>query len=112
MAIPITLTTSTETITIMLVVTVENGTIALIPQIVRFVSPVAKTIEYINLVSTYSHKYRIENASTNHSQIIVATPPHEQLQGEQFVGMTVVYDPFTKENNNSVNEWTNVKKQH
>ena len=78
-SLPITLRTNVESLRIMMVIRVENGTIALIPQIVRFNSPIERTIEYLNLVSTYSQNYKIVNVSTNYSNIIVAIPPHEEL---------------------------------
>jgi hypothetical protein len=70
-----------------------------------------RTIEYLNLVSTYSQKYRIANVSTNLSSVVVAIPPHGDLFGNQFVGMTVVYDPYPAPRNASEHEWSSSRKQ-
>jgi hypothetical protein len=109
--LPLRLITNVETISIPLIIRVENGTIALIPQVVKFRTPFERTIEYLNLVSTYSQKYRITNVSTNYSSVIVAIPPHGDLQGNQFVGMTVVYEPYLSEFNLTEGDWSTAKKQ-
>ncbi len=41
---------------------------------------------------------------------MVAIPPHGDLHGNQFVGMTVVYDPFPVANSTD-GDWTNSRKQ-
>lgn len=51
--LPLRILTLEEHITKPIKFKVENGTIALIPQISRFPSFYKKSIEYLNLVSTY-----------------------------------------------------------
>lgn len=79
-ALPLQILSSTENIITMLRVRVENGTIALIPQIIRLRNAFGRTVDYLNLVSTFSEKYRISNISTNHSCLTVHANNHSHIQ--------------------------------
>jgi hypothetical protein len=48
------LSTPNEVIKSEMIVRIENGTIALLPQVIRFTNSYSRQIQYINLVSTYS----------------------------------------------------------
>jgi len=55
----------------MLQVRVENGTIALIPQVIRLRNAFMRTVEYLNLVSTFTQKYKIDSLTSNLSTLSV-----------------------------------------
>jgi hypothetical protein len=71
--VPMRMVTETEDITVNLQIRVENGTIALIPQVVRLRNAFARTVEYLNLVSTFSRSYRIDSITSNLSTLSVAS---------------------------------------
>jgi hypothetical protein len=87
------LATANEVVSAELLVRTENGTIALIPQVVRFTNAISRQIQYINLVSTYSQQYGIREVSTNLSGLTVHYGQPASIQGNEWVGMSVVYDP-------------------
>jgi len=55
----------------MLQIRVENGTIALIPQVIRLRNAFMRTVEYLNLVSTFTQKYKIDSLTSNLSTLSV-----------------------------------------
>lgn len=69
--LPLRILTAEEHITKPIKFKVENGTIALIPQISRFQSFYKKSVEYLNLVSTYREPYRIKSITSNLSNLLV-----------------------------------------
>jgi hypothetical protein len=73
----------------------ENGTIALIPQVLRFRNAISRQIQYINLVSTYSQQYSIIEVTTNLTGLSVHYNQPPIILGNEWVGMSVVYDPVS-----------------
>ncbi len=73
----------------------ENGTIALIPQVLRFSNAISRQIQYINLVSTYSQQYSIREVTTNLTGLSVHYNQPPIILGNEWVGMSLVYDPIS-----------------
>ena len=69
--VPFSIQTPNEKIEKSLKFKVENGTIALIPQVLRIPSAYEKSVEYLNLVSTFSEPYKIKSTTVNSSNIEV-----------------------------------------
>lgn len=90
--------TASEVVNADLLMRTENGTIALIPQVLRFTNAISKQIQYINLVSTYSQQYSIREVSTNLTGLSVHYNQPPTILGNQWVGMSVVYDPLVHQN--------------
>jgi hypothetical protein len=94
------LITVNEAVSAELLVRTENGTIALIPQIIRFTNAISRQIQYINLVSTYSQQYSIREVTTNLTGLSVHYNQPPAILGNEWVGMSVVYDPHPNLNQN------------
>jgi hypothetical protein len=87
--------TETENISKKITFLVENATIALIPQIIRLNNAFEKTIEYVNLVSTYSAPYTIKSVETNISTLLVYCNNYTSIFENQWIGMAIIYEPYS-----------------
>jgi hypothetical protein len=76
----------------------ENGTIAVLPQIIRIHSAYEKSVEYLNLVSTYSESYKIKSTVSNVSNLDLFYNNYTEIQENQWVGLALMYTPFTRIN--------------
>ncbi len=103
------LTTAHEAVTAELMVRLENGTIALIPQVVRFSHAISRQIHYINLVSTYSQQYTIRQVTTNLTGLSVHFNQPAAIMGNEWIGMSLLFDPTPPLN---VSLWSSSVLQH
>ena len=76
---PLTIYTPDEKIEKTIKFKVENGTIALIPQVLRIGSAFEKSVQYLNLVSTFSEPYKIKSTMVNSSNVEVFFNNHTEI---------------------------------